>query len=130
MSDEPAAPNLIVHAGTQVVTRGETKTAPGQPPRPRGAVGRIVTAPSDATHAYRVLFADGGEVALSRGEFAILKHYQRGELSESVGPEEELERYRPYIIYRCIVGSRAYGLDREASDLDMRGCFLPPADLQ
>lgn len=34
------------------------------------------------------------------------------------------------IIYRCIVGSRAYGLDHEKSDVDRRGFFLPPADLQ
>ena len=32
--------------------------------------------------------------------------------------------------YRCIVGSRAYGLDTEASDTDLRGFFLPPAELQ
>lgn len=34
-----------------------------------------------------------------------------------------------YVIYRCIVGSRAYGLDDEASDIDYRGIYLPPADL-
>lgn len=33
------------------------------------------------------------------------------------------------IVYRCIVGSRAFGLDVEASDTDYRGIFVPPADL-
>ncbi len=33
------------------------------------------------------------------------------------------------VILRCVVGSRAYGLDREDSDTDRRGVYLPPADL-
>jgi predicted nucleotidyltransferase len=37
--------------------------------------------------------------------------------------------YEPFIIYRCVVGSRAYGLAREESDTDRRGIFLPPASL-
>jgi uncharacterized protein len=35
-----------------------------------------------------------------------------------------------YIIYRCVVGSRAYGLDQSDSDVDIRGIYLPPADLE
>ena len=38
--------------------------------------------------------------------------------------------YHPYIIYRCVIGSRAYGLEHESSDTDRRGIYLPPADLQ
>lgn len=34
-----------------------------------------------------------------------------------------------HIIYRCIIGSRAYGLDDAESDTDRRGIYLPPADL-
>ena len=34
-----------------------------------------------------------------------------------------------FVIYRCIVGSRAYGLDQDSSDTDRRGIYLPPADL-
>jgi predicted nucleotidyltransferase len=37
--------------------------------------------------------------------------------------------YEPYIIYRCVVGSRAYGLAGEGSDTDRRGVYLPPASL-
>ena len=33
------------------------------------------------------------------------------------------------MIYRCLVGSRAYGLDVEGSDVDRRGIYLPPAEL-
>ena len=37
---------------------------------------------------------------------------------------------RQYVVYRCIVGSRAYGLDDADSDIDRRGFYLPPAELQ
>ena len=33
------------------------------------------------------------------------------------------------VIYRCVVGSRAYGLDDADSDTDRRGIYLPPAEL-
>jgi predicted nucleotidyltransferase len=35
----------------------------------------------------------------------------------------------PCVQYRCVVGSRAYGLDRGGSDVDQRGFYLPPAEL-
>lgn len=35
----------------------------------------------------------------------------------------------PFIIYRCQVGSRAFGLAVEDSDIDLRGIYLPPARL-
>lgn len=34
-----------------------------------------------------------------------------------------------FVIYRCIVGSTAYGLSDEHSDTDRRGFYLPPAHL-
>jgi hypothetical protein len=37
---------------------------------------------------------------------------------------------RDHVIYRCVIGSRAYGLEHEDSDTDRRGVFLPPADWQ
>jgi predicted nucleotidyltransferase len=37
--------------------------------------------------------------------------------------------YEPHIILRCVVGSRAYGLEGEGSDTDRRGVFLPPASM-
>lgn len=37
--------------------------------------------------------------------------------------------FEPFIIYRCIVGSRAYGLATDDSDHDRRGFYLPPAEL-
>src|SRR5947209_7571799 len=41
----------------------------------------------------------------------------------------ENKLYDPHVIYRCVVGSRAYGLEGDGSDTDRRGFFLPPASL-
>lgn len=35
-----------------------------------------------------------------------------------------------HVIYRCIIGSQAYGLAEGGSDTDRRGIYLSPADLQ
>jgi hypothetical protein len=70
-------PDLILPSGTQVVTRVALRDAAGSVLRSRGAVGVIVEAPVDASHAYRVRFADGAEVSLRRSELSIRKHYQR-----------------------------------------------------
>jgi uncharacterized protein len=121
--------HLILPAGTQVVTRVEIKDAAGQILAPRGAVGEIVKAPDDGSHSYRVRFASGVEAALRRHEMTIRKQYQR----EAAQPGDEiLAEYDLYdfVIYRCVVGSRAFGLAGEDSDIDRRGVYLPPADLQ
>jgi len=121
--------HLILPAGTQVVTRVEIKDAAGRTLAPRGAVGEIVKAPDDGSHSYRVRFASGVEAALRRREMTIRKQYQR----EAAQPGDEiLAEYDLYdfVIYRCVVGSRAFGLAGEDSDVDRRGVYLPPADLQ
>ena len=120
--------NLIVAVGTQVVTLAEVRGRAGGRACPRGAVGEVVTAPQDNSHSYRVRFADGTEGSLRRHEFAVRKHHQAGELLRA---EEAVPDFRlyDYIIYSCVVGSRAYGLDGEGSDTDRRGVYLPPAEL-
>ncbi|MEO7911247.1 MAG: nucleotidyltransferase domain-containing protein, partial [Roseiflexaceae bacterium] len=109
-----------------MVTRVELRDTAGALIRPRGAVGVIVAAPADAQLAYRVRFADGGEATLRRAELSIRKNDQRDGLQLELPSTPELERA---IIYRCVIGSRAYGLDDDTSDTDRRGIFLPPADL-
>ncbi|MEO0853966.1 MAG: nucleotidyltransferase domain-containing protein, partial [Cyanobacteria bacterium J06648_11] len=94
----------------------------------QGAVGAIVQAPTDNSHCYRVQLPTGGTVALKRHEFSIRKQFQ----AEGIVPSEtfwdELNLFEN-VIYRCVVGSRAYGLDDENSDTDRRGLYLPPAQV-
>jgi hypothetical protein len=117
---------LIIPVGTKVVTRAEVVGHDGKILQPRSALGMIVEAPGDCTHAYRVQFPDGSVVGLTRKEFTIRTQFQLE------GLWELLADYDLYdcIIYRCIVGSRAYGLSHEASDTDYRGIYLPPAEAQ
>lgn len=121
-------PHLILPAGTQVVTVVEVRSKNGQPLRRSGTVGKIVKSPTDGKHAYTVRFPDGGETALHRHEIAIRKHVQNLSYDRPDAVLGDRDLY-PHIIYQCIVGSRAYGLDVEESDTDRRGIYLPPADL-
>jgi hypothetical protein len=91
-------------------------------------VGVIVKAPTDPQHAYWIRFTDGQESALHRQELAVRKHLHQ----EGLWPGEDDVQPALYehVIYRCVVGSRAYGLDDAESDIDRRGIYLPPAELQ
>ena len=62
--------------GTQVVTHVDVKNNAGDVLFVRGVVGVVVKAPVDNTHAYRVRFMDGTELALHRREFTMRKEYQ------------------------------------------------------
>src|SRR5215469_9253642 len=122
-------PNLIVPIGTQIVTRVEVVPSGGGTPLPKGIVGELIKTPADSTHAYRVRFPDGAEGNLRRHEFSLLKHVKTGPLGDRDRVLKEFDLYE-FVIYRCIVGSHAYGLSHEESDVDRRGIYLPPADLQ
>ena len=119
----------IVPAGTEVVIRIDVRDSQGERICPAGAVGVVVRSPHDATHSYRVRLPDGREISLRRHELAVLKNVQRYGLERVGGILEDYDLY-PYVIYRCVLGSRAYGLEEDDSDTDRRGIYLPPADLQ
>ncbi len=121
-------PNAILPPGTQVVTRVALAFAETQDERPQGAVGEIVQSPIDHTHAYRVRFVDGDEIALRRTQFAVLKHLRRPPQWPTDDVLDEFD-LMDRVVYRCVVGSRAYGLDHETSDVDRRGIYLPPAEM-
>jgi predicted nucleotidyltransferase len=123
----------ILPPGTQVVCQVEMRGTDGRPVHPRGAVGVIIQSPADFWHSYRVKFLDGFEAALKRSEMEVLSHFQKTGIEGDAGPREgALAEYslQDCVIYRCIVGSRAYGLDDAGSDTDLRGIYLPPADRQ
>jgi predicted nucleotidyltransferase len=117
--------------GTQVVCQTEVRGTDGKPVHPPGAVGVIIQSPADFWHGYRVKFLDGFEASLKRGELAVLSRFQLTGIEGDAGPRQGgLAEYslQDCVIYRCVVGSRAYGLDDATSDTDRRGIYLPPAD--
>jgi len=92
-----------------------------------GAVAVILQMPPDPHGPYRVRFPDGAEASLKRTEFQVRK-----DLARTIGTAfgtSQADLYQ-YVIYRCVVGSRAYGLEEDSSDIDRRGIYLPPADLE
>lgn len=121
-------PDLIYSVGTQVVSKVPIVGASGRMAHPSGAVGVVVQSPVDLEHSYRVRFPDGFETALRREEVVMLAHFRRGQLDDAA---EMLKSHRLFdrVILKVVIGSRAYGLETEASDTDLRGVYLPPAEL-
>jgi hypothetical protein len=119
----------ILSVGTQVVVLTEVRAETGKTIHPRGSVGVIVQSPADGNHSYRVRLPDGFEAAVRRQHLVTLAHYKQGVMSPA---GEVLSQFNLYdrVIYRCVVGSRAFGLDDEESDTDRRGIYLPPAELE
>jgi uncharacterized protein len=118
-------PNMILPIGTKIVTMEDIKRK-DEILIHKGAVGVIIQSPLDNTHQYVVRFPDGTEFGLKRRQMAVQKHYRRDGIERDVLDNHNLY---DYVIYRCITGSRAYGLDSDESDTDLRGIYLPPASL-
>jgi len=104
--------HITIPAGTKVIAR------------PSGRVGIVTHAPASPEHQYRVRFAEGDEASFRRGELTIYRH----EMAEVPRLFNESSLFR-FVAYRCVVGSTAYGLAQDGSDIDRRGFYLPPADL-
>ena len=105
--------HLIIPTGTKVVSRHDRR------------VGSVVHAPASLDNLYRVRFPDGSEASFRRAELTIFRQDQAAILDGV--PDSELYKF---VAYRCVVGSRAYGLATETSDVDGRGSYLPPADIE
>ena len=114
-------PTFVISAGTQVVLKTAKALADGEQFKPAGSVGIVLQSPPDNQQPYLVCFTDGETVEAFFDELAL----RRREVEDELG--QITEDMRPWIIYRCQVGSRAFGLACEDSDDDLRGIFLPPA---
>ena len=121
------SPNLIYSPGTQVVALKQVRGPGGRTAHPVGAVGVVIRSPQDRTHSYRVRFVDGVEAALHHDQLQQLAEYKQGAINDSA---QTLTAHGLFerVIYRCVVGSRAFGLDHDESDTDRRGVYLPQAD--
>jgi uncharacterized protein len=116
-----------VFAGTQVVSLVEVRGTNDSLVHPRGAVGVVTRTPTGDQHQFLVRFPDGFEASFTREKLEVLKHFKDQLPNGTPASGFELEQF---IIYRCVIGSRAYGLDHDDSDTDRRGIYLAPAELQ
>ena len=116
-----------IFAGTQVVSLVEVRGTNNSLVHPRGAVGVVTRTPAVEGEKFLVRFPDGFEASLTKDQLDVLKHF-KDRLPD--GRPDFTFELEDCIIYRCVVGSRAYGLDTEESDTDRRGVYLAPAELQ
>jgi hypothetical protein len=117
-----------IFAGTQVVSLVEVRGTNNSLVHPRGAVGVVTRTPASVEEKlFLVRYPDGFEASLARNQFDVLKHFKDRLLGAGTSPDFDLEQF---IIFRCVVGSRAYGLDNDDSDTDRRGIYLAPAEMQ
>jgi uncharacterized protein len=115
-------PTFIIPPGTHVVLRVDKPLGEGDV-RPRGSVAIVVASPPDNRSPYMLRFADGQTCAARFRELSLRRREVEDELLRG-----DLD-LKPFISYRCQVGSRAFGLATEDSDDDIRGIYLPPARL-
>jgi len=117
-----------VSAGTQVVALVEIRGPNQSLVHPRGAVGVVTRTPTGTDRHFLVRFPDGFEKSLTAEQLEVLKHFKdRLQGPNSSQPDFDLESV---IIYRCVMGSQAYGLATDESDVDRRGIYLAPVELQ
>lgn len=121
-------PSLILAVGTQVVALKSIMGQHGRILHPSGAVGVIIRAPKDLQHDYRVKFGDCVEAAIDPGNLTPLALYKEGQIGDDTINASRHNLFN-HVIFRCVIGSRAYGLADDASDVDRRGFYLPPAEL-
>jgi uncharacterized protein len=115
-------PTYIIPVGTQVVIRVQ-KDMPDGTYKPAGCVARVTESVPDNSVSYRIRFTDGHETTAYFHELVLRRREQPEELVR------DQAEFKEYVIYRCQVGSRAFGLATADSDDDFRGIFLPPARL-
>lgn len=123
------ADDFVIPAGSQVVVletqaikaeeiQGDVETF-----KKAGSVGVVIKCPPHNGQPYLVRFADEVEIPIPFHHLTL----RRQEIENILGDVGD-EDFTPFVIYRCQVGSKAFGLANEDSDDDLRGIFLPPAD--
>src|SRR5262245_14297216 len=115
--------SFLIPVGTQVVLRLDKRVPGTDVVKAAGSVAEVFESPPTNERSYRIRFVDGVELRVKFAEVAIRR---REVCEELASPCADL---RSFVIYRVLLGSRAFGLATEQSDEDRRGVFLPPAEL-
>ncbi len=104
--------------GTEVTTRVDRLA--GEREVRRGAVGRVVAGKGDE---YDVLVVGVGTLTYRREE---LLPRRAGQMRFASRREAAWAHLSPCIVLETVVGSHAWGLANEASDVDRKGAFVVP----
>ncbi len=120
---------ILYSAGTQVVIEKAIAGSRGRLAQPAGAVAVITKSPSGRDQPYRVRFPDGFEATVMHDGLQRLAEFKRDAIGLVSGHGGTAVDLTERVIFRVVVGSRAFGLDDQESDTDRRGIYLPPAEL-
>ncbi len=119
---------LTLPTGTQVVVRRK-KTCTDGSSAPTDMVGIVSAVEMGKPVRYHVRLSDGRQLKALRQELSIRTHFQAANQKQFHAGFLQGFDLSQHIIYRCVVGSRAYGLAQSDSDTDRRGIYLAPLDL-
>ncbi len=106
--------------GTEVTTGADRHTLDGARLVAQGAVGRVV---SSSDEGITVFIVGVGTCRYQRPE---LTPHRMGQLRYALEREASESALKPCVVLEATVGSRAWGLASEGSDIDRRGVFLLP----
>lgn len=128
MIGDPVAPSGAprLPAGTQVVLR-RALTRPDGTTVQRGATGRVVADAADG--GYAVTLPDGTGFTAGRDDLALRRAYQHDLAVAGLDAGDPAELVTGHTVLAAVVGSRAFGLDTDASDTDVRGTYLAPTPM-
>ncbi len=114
--------------GTQVVVRVGAVCTDGTD-APANSVGVVAAVEMGKPILYHIRLADGRLLKAQREDISIRTHFQAANLDQfHAGYLQQFDLMKR-VIYRCVVGSRAYGLSNAESDTDLRGIYLAPLEL-
>lgn len=105
--------------GTEVTTRVDRVA--GERLVPQGAVGRVTGTGADG--GYQVLVVGVGTLSYRREE---LLPRRAGQMRFAARREGAWAALAPCVVVETVVGSHAWGLAGEGSDVDRRGAFVVP----
>jgi hypothetical protein len=120
-------PNFLLPVGTRIITKEQTSFRSLHMLKPAGSYAEIVSSPLNPAQRYLVRFNDGSGARMKRSAFNLYVREKAGRIDEESSTSNNLDRYEKFAIYKCVIGSRAYGLADSESDEDVRGVYLPPA---
>jgi hypothetical protein len=106
--------------GTEVSSRVDKMAPDGERIVPQGAVGRVVSSDGEQLE---VQIVGVGVVRYARDELVPRK---AGQLRYAQRRAAAWDALRPCVVLEATVGSRAWGLANEGSDVDLRGAFVLP----
>lgn len=111
--------------GTRVVLLSDIVSCSGKIIAQRGTVAVVVESPATQTSDHQLRFPDGREHSVNASDLTSLVHFKDASAGQTL--DEPNGDLFDSVIFQCVIGSRAYGLDTDESDVDRRGFFLPPA---